>query len=289
MIRISLLREGKRMKSAGYLDNKWFVVALGLVIVALVGAIDYITGPDYSLSVFYLIPVIMAAWFGGRPSGGIISIVAAAVWLLAELAGKKHHDHVTALYWNDLMELLLFLIVSFIIAALKNSLEQEKLLARTDHLTGMPNRRCFYDLAALEINVSRRYEHRLTVAYVDIDNFKNVNDQLGHSAGDTLLRLVSETIRDNIRKSDIVARLGGDEFALLFPETDKEDAQIAIQKVRRSLEDVVQGSWPVTFSFGMVTFHNPPTTVDELLKRADELMYRVKGEGKNMCRHEVVE
>lgn len=289
MIRISLLRKGECMKPAGYLDNKWFVVALGLVITACVGAIDYITGPDYSLSVLYLIPVILAAWFGGKPSGGIVSIVAAAVWLLAELVGKKHHDHVTVLYWNDFMELLLFLIVSFIIAALKSSLEQEKLSARTDHLTGIPNRRCFYDLAALAINVNRRYEHRLTVVYVDIDNFKNVNDQLGHSAGDTLLRLVSATIRDNIRKSDIVARLGGDEFALLFPETGKEDAQIAIQKVRQSLEDVVQGGWPVTFSFGMVTFHKPPATVDELLKGADELMYRVKEEGKNMFRHEMVE
>lgn len=277
------------IKAKVNLDNKRVVMVLGLVLIAGVGSLDYLTGPDYSLSVLYLIPVIMAAWFGGRLSGGIISSVAAVVWLLAELASKNHHVHSVVLYWNDAMELMLFLIVSFIIAALKSALEQEKISARTDHLTGIPNRRCFYDLAALEINVSRRYEHQLTVVYIDVDNFKEVNDQLGHSAGDALLQLVSVTLRDNIRKSDIVARLGGDEFALLFPETDKEDAQIAIQKVRRSLEDVVQGSWPVTFSFGMVTFHTPPETVDELLRKADNLMYMVKGEGKNMFRHDVVE
>jgi diguanylate cyclase (GGDEF)-like protein len=187
------------------------------------------------------------------------------------------------------MELGFFLVVSYILSALKSSLEQQKLTARTDHLTGIPNRRCFYDLAALEMNISRRYQHPFTVIYIDIDNFKTVNDTLGHSAGDSLLRLVSATIRDNIRTADIVARLGGDEFALLLPESGSEAAQAAIRKVRKSLEDVVQSNWPVTFSIGMVTYLKPPPTVDEMIKRADDLMYSVKDKGKDMVRHEIAD
>lgn len=264
------------------------IVAFAAILVVVCGYVDYITGPDYSLAIIYFIPVFLAAWFGSRWAGVVISFFAAAGWLLAELYGKKVHEYPVVLYWNDFMELLSFLFVSYIISALKNSLEQQKLSARIDHLTGIPNRRHFYDLANLELNVSRRYGHPVTVMYLDIDNFKTVNDTQGHSAGDLLLRQVSGTIKEHIRKADVVARLGGDEFALLLPETGSEAARAVVDKVWGNLKVIVQSDWPVTFSIGMITYLTPPATVDELIRRADEVMYDVKRQGKNMLYHQVV-
>jgi diguanylate cyclase (GGDEF)-like protein len=123
---------------------------------------------------------------------------------------------------------------------------------------------------------------------MDIDNFKFVNDSFGHSAGDSLLRLVAETIRNNIRESDVIARLGGDEFAILMPETGYESARKIITRVQQRLLDVMQKKgWAVTFSQGVITFTIPPNSIDEMVKNADELMYTVKNEGKNSTRYEI--
>ena len=271
-----------------YFSKKPVALVWGTLGILAVATADYLTNPEYSLSLFYLFPVILVAWFGGRTTGMVFSVFAALAWLIAELLGKTYHEHPVALYWNDFMELSFFLIVSFILSALKNALEQEKNTSRTDHLTGISNRRNFYDLVNLELSISRRYGHPFSVISMDIDNFKTVNDTMGHLAGDNLLRVVSTTIKDNIRTSDIVARLGGDEFALFLPETGSEAADALIFKVKRELQAVVQRDWPVTFSIGMVTFFKPPATVDEMIARADSLMYEAKAGGKDKIRHEVV-
>jgi len=123
---------------------------------------------------------------------------------------------------------------------------------------------------------------------MDIDNFKALNDTQGHSAGDSLLQLTVKAIQDHVRAADVVARIGGDEFMLLFPETGFETAQTALDKIRGRLATVVEEhKWPVTFSFGMITFHEPPHSVDHLIKLADNLMYKGKNTGKNMILHEV--
>ncbi|HTC77354.1 MAG TPA: diguanylate cyclase, partial [Terriglobales bacterium] len=99
------------------------------------------------------------------------------------------------------------------------ALAAEKELSRSDPLTGLPNRRAFYEVALAEADRARRYRHPLSLAYLDVDNFKQVNDDYGHDAGDELLVRVAEVLRRNLRNNDIVARLGGDEFAMLLPET----------------------------------------------------------------------
>lgn len=278
-----------QIKLYEYFSKKPVVLGWGALGIVAVATTDYLTDPKYSLSLFYLFPVILVAWFVGRTTGTIFSLFAALAWLIAELLGKTYHEYPVALYWNDFMELSFFLIVSFILSALKNALEQEKNTARTDHLTGISNRRNFYDLVNLELSISRRYGHPFSVISMDIDNFKTVNDTMGHLAGDRLLRVVATTIKDNIRTSDIVARLGGDEFALFLPETESKAADALLFKVKRELQALVQRDWPVTFSIGMVTFFKPPATVDEMIARADSLMYEAKAGGKDMIRHEIVD
>lgn len=181
-----------------------------------------------------------------------------------------------------LVRLLFFLIVVFVTASLKLALHREKKIARTDSLTGVSNARYFYEFAEKEIERARRYDHALTIVYIDLDNFKYINDHLGHLTGDRLLKVIADTIRGKIRSIDMVARLGGDEFAVLLPEISFRDSQAVIERMRGLLLEVMEeNDWAVTFSMGMIAFKPPPPSVDKLIKEADDLMYIAKQEGKN--------
>lgn len=148
-------------------------------------------------------------------------------------------------------------------------------------MTEVLNSRAFHEIVAIELRRVDRHKHPITLAYLDVDNFKQVNDTLGHSAGDSLLHAIAVTIRHNIRLSDTVSRLGGDEFAILMPETDSDNAKKAINKLHEYLIKMVQqNKYPVTFSIGVVSCHYL-CKFDELIKAADKLMYSVKSRGKN--------
>lgn len=265
----------------------YFHIIAGAVLVVLLGVVDYLTGPDLSFLIFYLIPVSLAAWFGGRRAGVLTALTGAVTWFLADVATRFPYVHFLIPSWNVIEKLGVFLIVAYIVSATKTAGDREKASARTDFLTEVLNRRSFFESADLERNRAQRYQHPFTVAYIDVDNFKFVNDLFGHESGDVLLRSVAETIQKGIRKIDLVARMGDDEFALLLPETGYESAQAVIRKTGvRLLEVARKHGWPVTFSIGVVTFAGFPATVDEMIRVADNLMTSVKKSGKNMIRHE---
>jgi diguanylate cyclase (GGDEF)-like protein len=269
-------------------QSKWHWITLGFAILVLVGVIDYITGPELFVSIFYLLPIFLVTWFTERWMGVTISIVSAITWLIADFTARHTYSYPAIPYWNMIVRLGTFLIMTLILSALKQALEREKELARTDPLTGVTNRRYFITLADMEINRARRYKHSFTVVYIDLDNFKTVNDQFGHSTGDALLRSVAHTIRNNIRATDIVGRLGGDEFAILLPETGPEPAEVITHKVQKVNLDVMEkNEWPVTFSIGVATFVSPPSTVDEMLKISDGVMYAAKKNSKNAIKYEI--
>jgi diguanylate cyclase (GGDEF)-like protein len=293
------------MNMRGFMEDRWrkivanpfeylagrsqpFLMLLGFELVVLVGVIDYLTGTEFGVSIFYLVPISLVAWSTRRRTGILISIMSALTWLLADLAGGHRYSHSLIPYWNMLVRFGFFITVTLILAALKDALAHEKQLARTDSLTGAATGRYFSALAAMHIISARRHNRPFTVAYIDLDNFKIVNDRFGHHTGDALLRSVVKTMQNNVRATDIVARLGGDEFAILLPETGRQAAEIVIQKIQNILLDTMQEhDWPVTFSIGVVTFATPPPTVDAMIRTADGVMYAVKNGGKNMIKHEV--
>jgi diguanylate cyclase (GGDEF)-like protein/PAS domain S-box-containing protein len=165
---------------------------------------------------------------------------------------------------------------------LRTSLEDEKNLSRIDFLTGIANRRGFYEAVEMEAKRSKRYKRPFTLAYLDVDNFKRINDLLGHDTGDLLLKRVAEQIRKVTRETDMVARLGGDEFAILFSEGGGDAAAAAISNLQAVLLKLVHDeSWDVSFSIGVRTFRTPIESVESMIKATDELMYDVKRNGKN--------
>jgi diguanylate cyclase (GGDEF)-like protein len=265
------------------------VTGAGILLVGLVAVLDCLTPWEVSLAILYLIPITLVVWGAGKWPGVLVSCASSVASLLIDVLSSPPYPHPAIPYWNSVVRLGFFLISALMLSSLKRALDREKELASTDPLTGIANARSYYERAFAEISRAKRYHRPFSVAYLDLDDFKVVNDRFGHGRGDWLLRRVAETIRAQLRRTDLLARLGGDEFALLLPETGYESAKVVIQKVRTALQDEVQtGRFPVTCSIGAVTFVRPPQSVDALIRRADALMYSVKRKGKNWVRHEAV-
>lgn len=270
-------------------EHPFASVLLGLSLVALLGVLDWASGPTLSLEIFFLIPVALTVWFAGRKAGVLIATLSAITWLAADTASKPLSLSSPVPYWNATMKLGFLLAVAWILPALKKEWDQEKASARIDYLTKTANKRSFETAAKTEIQRAQRYNRPFSLVYLDVDKFKFVNDRYGHNTGDTLLRATAQTIQGKIRASDLVARMGGDEFALLLPETQAEAAQIVVKRIQRFLLDLVQrNEWPVTYSFGVATFLRSPDSVEEIVKKVDTLMYAAKNSGGNAVRHEVV-
>jgi diguanylate cyclase (GGDEF)-like protein len=271
-------------------QQKKYIVLAAIIIVLVLWIIDYITPPDLSFVVFYLFPVFLVAWFAEKKAGIVIALLSGIAWYTADVVATERTFHPLSPIWNVVTKIGFFLIVNFTVSSLRISLERERDMARTDYLTQVANSRYFAEIASNEIKRASRYLHPFTVAYLDIDDFKSVNDRWGHSTGDQLLALVADTIRSNIRATDSIARLGGDEFVLLLPETGYDAASVVIQKVHQSLQAAMgRKGWPVTFSIGVVTFRTPPDSVDGMIRVADAFMYSVKHSGKNSIKHREIE
>jgi len=182
----------------------------------------------------------------------------------------------------------MFLIISLVLSRLRRAHANEQVLSRTDSLTGVYNARHFGELVAREISRAARFSEPLSFAYVDMDNFKTINDTFGHHQGDEALRVLTRTVREHIREIDVMVRLGGDEFGILFPRTDSAQARAVMGKVTSFVRETVGGRWNATFSAGVVTFRTPPKNWEEMTKAADALMYRAKQDGKDRINFDVV-
>lgn len=275
----------------GFLDrrSKTFIIVSSFVLVAVLGTAGYFVGINISSSLFYLIPILILTWFVDRWWGICVSVLSSASLFLVEwFSGRLANARSAVVLWNEIAPLGIFLVFVVILSSLKEALTREERLSRTDPLTGLLNRRYFGELAAAEIERARRYGHPISLAYLDLDNFKAVNDRFGHDTGDRLLVAVAELFRDSLRSTDEVARLGGDEFAIMLTETDPEAGADVVYKLREALlYSMREGGWPVSASIGLVTFLEPPAGLQDMLKEADSLMYSVKSGGKDAVRHEV--
>ncbi len=127
----------------------------------------------------------------------------------------------------------------------------------------------------------RRDRTPLSVAYLDLDDFKQVNDTLGHAEGDSLLVLVADTLRRHLRSLDYPARLGGDEFAVILPGTDAAGAERLFARIQSILKDAAKSrGWSVGFSVGIVTWRTAPASIQDMVNAADDLMYEAKRDHK---------
>jgi diguanylate cyclase (GGDEF)-like protein len=270
-------------------QNKSFIIAIGYIIIGVLGIIDTLTGKELDFSLFYVIPILIVTWHTGLGLGIVFSLISALVWLLSDvLSGNVTLLSIYA--WNTLTRLGFFLTIAFLLSRLLTVLEHEREIAHKDYLTGALNSLFFYNVLQMEINRSLRYKNLFTIAYIDLDNIKTVNDEFGHATGDEVLCFVVNQIKNSLRKVDVVARLGGDEFALLMPETNQKSAQVVLSKLQHNiLAGMQKNNWPVTLSIGVLTCIDTPPTANEAIKKVDDLMYSVKKSSKNNIKYATYE
>ena len=246
---------------------------------------DKITHFDISFTVFYIIPVGIAAWYNGAAEGFFIALIAAAALFTADIK-ISGASHVFVPVWNAFAGMLFFSSFVLLLAILKKEILMQKQLAREDFLTKASNGRAFYNYSKIEMGRIARNKSPLTLLYLDIDDFKKINDTYGHPEGDKLLVKFVAAVRSNIRLTDAVARLGGDEFAILLPEMGASSAGVFVEHLRAAIDrEIGSSNGPVTFSAGVVTFEKPPRDPGEMIKIADNLMYDVKKSGKNSVKY----
>lgn len=259
------------------------IILICILGIFLIGTVDYYFPSRLSTALFYVLPIALASWFSNFNMGILVSIIATIVWCFCE---QSFNSLSFISIWNTLFRMIFFLTVTFLISGFRERFNEEENFADTDPLTGALNKRSFNKQIDLEIDRARRYKFPCSLAYIDLDHFKSVNDTYGHSEGDRLLKAVVKTLKEHTRSIDLVARLGGDEFAIMLIGTDMNDSDTAIRKIQlKLLEKMHAFNWDVTFSIGVVSFDIPPETADEIISMADDLMYTVKNNSKNNIAH----
>lgn len=257
-------------------------LALGFGVIGLVGLFDDWMGYRYSASVFYVLPIALITWTTFPAAGFAAAILSALVWLWAEVTSGRFYDGWFNPLWNTGARAGVFLFVVYLLAKTKSLLAHERKLAVTDPLTKVFNTRHYRKVLASGLARLAAGGPAFSVAYLDLDNFKKLNDRLGHGAGDEALCAVAAAIREVLRRNDCVARLGGDEFSIFFDGASEEEARAVLGRLDGYLSRSLRSIDPTLgFSCGVVTFHHAPASVDTLIQQADQLMYSAKFSGKN--------
>lgn len=260
---------------------RWVMTILIPLSIFVLAWLDYITGYEVAFSVFYLLPVTLTAFFFKRAHGIFIAAICSLLWgYINQTAGQKF-SHEWILYWNEFTRFAYFAFTVILFCDLHDAIHKEKELAMIDPLTGIFNRRMFYSEIKRELAQLKRYKRTFCVVYIDMDKFKSVNDTFGHAVGDKVIETAASTLRKQTRDTDVIARLGGDEFGIIMPQTNFQQAELVLARLRENLNATMRGEgWPVTASMG-VNVVDEVLSLDEIIDSADQLMFKVKKEGGN--------
>jgi len=253
-----------------------------MILIGIVYFLNSHTPPEVRLGILYIVPVLLATWHDGLTWG---IAFAAGTGVLRYVTGLDQMPADTALavrLGNEGAYLIVLGVAMAGLAQLQRTQAALQRLATQDELTGALNARAFGERLGQELERNRRHNRPLALLYLDLDDFKTVNDRHGHHTGDAVLRLVADATRHAVRQSDIVGRLGGDEFAVLMPETDGAVADAAATRLANGIRTVFRGTPSVTASIGLVSTVNAAVAgAEELLRRADQAMYEAKRSGKD--------
>jgi len=259
-----------------------FWLVFGFLLIAVIGSIDAHLSPDIIFAPFYCLPILILAWFVSRDYAMAAAVVSTIMWSAADIYTNVSYSAPLVFYWNNLLILLLFISVAIIISELRLRKSRIDELYVTDSLTGAVNRENFQNFIHIEMDRHRRFGYPFTVVYLDVDGLHGVNESLGRSVGDKVLRTTAMVMKNSLRKTDLVARLGDDEFSLLLPETGQEAAREVVNRIRLNLtNEMAVKNWPLTFSIGILTCQGNPTSADEVIKHALDAMHLVKSNGKD--------
>ncbi|MBI5232271.1 MAG: GGDEF domain-containing protein [Coriobacteriales bacterium] len=263
------------------------LLALILAILAVVGISflnRYAETFDAEVESLYLIPIAFVAWTQSRRLALAFAALAVipAVWSC--VVGHAESPFRLQTLFELVQHTGTFLTATLVVSLLADVMRERSHQAHMDGLTDVANASHFHEIVERELARAKRYGRPVTVGFIDVDDFKTVNDTLGHNGGDEILRAVAEVIKNGLRASDTVGRLGGDEFGVLLPETDAAEATAILERLRLQIAAESRAhETSVRASIGATSLDAAAdaTTAQAVIQRADALMYRVKVDGKN--------
>ena len=268
------------------MDNeKIWIQITAAILMGVIFLLNHLAGGDFMAGIYFFIPVALMSWTGGLMWGIAFSLLATTMLISVDFHVGVPLASYLHLYFNTIGFLLVFLTVAFLAARLSEDQRKLQRISREDFLTGAMNRVGFYDILNMEIRRQARFGHPYTLAIISCDNFKKINDTLGHTEGDSMLIAIARTLELNTRTTDFFARLGGDEVVLLFPLIMRNEALTILKKLDHKLEEAMgEHHWDVTFSIGAISFDKSPASVGHALDLVDELIHKIKQEGKHDIR-----
>jgi diguanylate cyclase (GGDEF)-like protein len=275
MIRSS---ESSAKSGPSRIGRTWLPWAAWLAAVAslmILGSVRVSARTEFAVTSLAILPVMLLAWVSGRCGGLFAAALATAMWLCADLVSEIGDLDSWVLWANTAARLATYSLVALLVARVQTLLARERAHATRDELTGLANRRMFFEAGEREVGRSRRYQHPAAVLFLDLDHFKQLNDSLGHSVGDAALCAAAQALRAEARTADTVARFGGDEFAVLLPEVDQVAAHEAAARIATAVNAAVSSFPGVSASVGVAWFGAPPP-FEEMVRAADAHMYRAK-------------
>lgn len=264
--------------------RRWAVWSICISSALLLGTLRTKTDAELAFASLVLLPVLVIAWIGGRWNGLIMAFLGAVMWAVTDIATERQFSASWIPWVNAATRFVTYALVAVLAAKVRLQLERENKNATSDSLTGLKNRRALLVAGEAEVERSKRYGHSLAVIFLDLDNFKQLNDTSGHDAGDAALQATAKALLGDLRSSDRIARLGGDEFAILLPEVGYEEAVETGRKIFIAINIALREFPAVTGSIGVAWFGKIDRDFPEMLKAADELMYEVKASGKSNVR-----
>lgn len=262
--------------------QRWILTAACIALIHLIARLHYITGFAYEFNSFYVLPLLASAWWLDNATCVCITLFCLADWAYTDIMLGGGQSEPLPLLCNTVTRAMTISCVTVLLKRLRHALQQEWENSRKDQLTGLCNRRLYYELGATVLEIARRQSLPVTLAFMDLDRFKEVNDTLGHAVGDDLLRTVSAVMQDHFRSEDVLARLGGDEFAAIMPGLTAVDARLRLESLRGSIRAAMsKHSWPVTLSIGAASFAEVTGGIEVMLRAADAAMYEAKAAGRD--------
>ncbi len=266
-----LLRAGTRVPT-------FHAAAAGFAAVTLAVVLDVKVGAGWSLGLFYSLPIAFIAWRLGAKAGLVAAVAAALGWhLMVKTTGVPPLDTLP----GTVTRTVSYGLVALLVAEMRALFEHERGLARHDGLTGALVGRSFRDVLETEVAAARSAGRSLALAYVDLDDFKQVNDRAGHCVGDEMLCLFAKAARGALGPLDHLARIGGDEFVILFVGHSGQERRIIEAFHREVSAQLARARHPLTCTLGAIIVNaGVASEAGDLVRRADAAMFEAKRAGK---------
>jgi diguanylate cyclase (GGDEF)-like protein len=264
--------------------RRWALLVLSLLGVVVIGLANYFVEAAVRIDLWALliVPISVVAWtYSLRFSLAFASFLG----IVGTVSNGIAERFTVASATGEVVLLVAsFLFAAVVVSYLAATLTRQTHLASFDALTETVNTTSFDEIVGRELARGKRYDRPTTVAFLDVDNFKKINDAHGHQVGDDALQCVATAMRQQVCGTDTVGRLGGDEFGILLPEASEQAARVVLDRIQTRVRELAaENIWPISVSIGATTVAGARSdvTVDEVIKHADDVMYRVKSATKD--------